>query len=306
MAAVVANRHAETAGGGDGTEPKATKDSGSSYAQAATRVSSQELPAVSNGLSDQGGTGSSRGLGLSSNMVRPGSCGGANLPADAPKANPWLKRSDASGAATVGTVEPTGLFRYGPPVSQFGRGSGCSNGRTEMEEAPVAALDVNWPSPGAAQGSSQPKAAPVAATERPSSSLVQGEEDWPSLGPAQAPCDTDGSVHALYMPELLGYYQTKKQISLGSFQNHKRISTTLHEEDSDSAKENRGGAASSTPDSSARNTPRSGARRGARQRWVPLDIEAPPKPKPTHRSTRAPGAAAAAACALGTTGGPFV
>lgn len=103
MAAVVANRHAETAGGGDGTEPKATKDSGSSYAQAATRVSSQELPAVSNGLSDQGGTGSSRGLGLSSNMVRPGSCGGANLPADAPKANPWLKRSDASGAATVGT-----------------------------------------------------------------------------------------------------------------------------------------------------------------------------------------------------------
>lgn len=150
-------------------------------------------------------------------MVRPGSCGGANLPADAPKANPWLKRSDASGAATVGT----------------------------------------GPSPGAAHGSSQPKAAPVAATERPSSSLVQGEEDWPSLGPAQAPA----------------------------------TQAVASEEDSDSAKENRGGAASSTPDSSARNTPRSGARRGARQRWVPLDIEAPPKPKPTHRSTRAPAAA---------------
>lgn len=158
---------------------------------------------MSNGVSDQGGT--ARGLGLSSNMVRPGSCGGAHPSADAPKANPWLKRSDAS--ASVGA---------GPPGAK----------------------------------------GPASAAERPRS-LAQGEEDWPSLGPALA-------APAAQAADL----QQQQQPS---------------EEDSDSAKENRGGAASSTPDSSARNTPRSGARRGARQRWLPLDIEAPPKPKPPHR-----------------------
>lgn len=207
MAAVVANRHAETAGG-DGTESKATKDSGSSYAQAASRVSSQEPTGVSNGLSDQSGTDSAKGLGLNSNMVRPGSCG-AHLPADAPKANPWVKRNDVSGAASVST----------------GPGAKGSTRQTRKVDP-------------------------------------EGEEDWPSLGPALAAPTTAQAGPS--------------------------------EEDSDSAKENRGGA-SSTPDSSARNTPRSGTRRGARQRWVPLDIEAPPKPKPPHRRPPPPGASAESA-----------
>uniref|UniRef100_A0A1E1XGA8 La-related protein 1 n=1 Tax=Amblyomma aureolatum TaxID=187763 RepID=A0A1E1XGA8_9ACAR len=199
MAAVVASGHAQSAGG-DVTEPKTTKDSGSSYAQAAARVSSREPAAVSNGLSDQGPSETSQGLGLNSNMVRPGSC--AQLAADAPRANPWVKRNSAA-HATSGTASRTDTTADGP-----------SGGK----EAPR-------------QSSACRK--------------VDQEEDWPSLGPPPAPQNNEAGH--------------------GS-------------DDEDSAKENRDGAASSTPDSSARNTPRSGPRKGSKQKWLPLDIE-PAKPR---------------------------
>lgn len=104
MAAVVASGHAQS-GGGEVTEPKASKDTGGSYAQAAARVSCQEPAAVSNGLTDPVSSGPAQGLGLSSNMVRPGSC--AQVAADAPRANPWVKRN-AQAACSAAASRTTG------------------------------------------------------------------------------------------------------------------------------------------------------------------------------------------------------
>ncbi|XP_075544066.1 la related protein [Dermacentor variabilis] len=196
MAAVVASSRAQS-GGGTVTEPKASKDTGASYAQAAARVSSQEPATVSNGLTEPVSGGPTQSLGLSSNMVRPGSC--AQVAADAPRANPWVKRNAQAA---------------------------CS--------AAAASRTVAGGNPGV------------------SSHKVDEEEDWPSLGPTSA---------------------TQNEVS-------------HHSDDEDSAKENRDGTTSTTPDSSARNTPRSGPRKGSKQKWVPLDIE-PAKPrKPTGHEAR--------------------
>uniref|UniRef100_A0A131XKS1 La-related protein 1 n=1 Tax=Hyalomma excavatum TaxID=257692 RepID=A0A131XKS1_9ACAR len=92
----------------------------------------------------------------------------------------------------------------------------------------------------------------TAAGGHPGVSSRKVEEDWPSLGPA-----------------------TQNEAS-------------HHSDDEDSAKENRDGATSTTPDSSARNTPRSGPRKGSKQRWVPLDIE-PAKPRKSGGHETRPG-----------------
>ncbi|KAL3188507.1 hypothetical protein MRX96_003471 [Rhipicephalus microplus] len=181
---------------------------------------------------------------------------------DEAKAAKDTNGSYAQAAARVSSREPAAVSNgltegsNGAPAQDLG----LSSNMVRPSSCAQVAAEVPRTNPWVKRNAQAGCSASRAAGGHPGAFSRKADEDWPSLGPAAAAAQNEASHQ--------------------------------HSEDEDSAKENRDGATSTTPDSSARNTPRSGPRKGSKQKWVPLDIE-PAKPrKPAGHEAR-PGSRAA-------------
>ncbi|XP_037285699.2 la related protein isoform X1 [Rhipicephalus microplus] len=168
---------------------------------------------------------------------------------DEAKAAKDTNGSYAQAAARVSSREPAAVSNgltegsNGAPAQDLG----LSSNMVRPSSCAQVAAEVPRTNPWVKRNAQAVCSASRAAGGHPGAFSRKADEDWPSLGPA----------------------------ATAAAQNE---ASRQHSEDEDSAKENRDGATSTTPDSSARNTPRSGPRKGSKQKWVPLDIE-PAKPR---------------------------
>ncbi|KAH8040885.1 hypothetical protein HPB51_013055 [Rhipicephalus microplus] len=152
---------------------------------------------------------------------------------DEAKAAKDTNGSYAQAAARVSSREPAAVSNgltegsNGAPAQDLG----LSSNMVRPSSCAQVAAEVPRTNPWVKRNAQAGCSASRAAGGHPGAFSRKADEDWPSLGPAAAAAQNEASHQ--------------------------------HSEDEDSAKENRDGATSTTPDSSARNTPRSGPRKEA-------------------------------------------